>query len=737
MSLLTRARDWLFRASLEDSDRLGVWSMVRGTEPSEFQRSGTEVRRQGWERNAVVNACARAVVDIVASVDYQVCRSQADGSLEEIQHHEAADLLNMEPRVGISGYHHRAATGLNYCLYGNGFWVLERSGRKRITGVRLLHPERLKYVTLNSDDQITRFDWRDNQGMTHESPAEDVIHFRDLTAAPDGLFGYPRAAAALGDIAADDEATQYVRQIVGNHGVPGLIVGSKGATDPDDLRQAEDRFNDRMVGKGGRGRTVFVNGEELVFEQIGFNLNQLEFPDLRAITREDICTSFNVDPRMVGIGSAGGSDGGLSGVQFREARFRLIQQAVIPVMKSIESELNRWFMPEWGDRLYIRFNPDTLSELTEDETTTSTRVIAEVAAKLRTVEEGRELLGLETDYDPTHHLAGEGSLTAVKVVLAQADMDPVEKAQAMVEAMPPAPNQVGAGNSTPPSRPQLMRGLDAGMLQLLPGPIEHRAVLATDAERAAYWGAFDARATEEEPTLLQRLHDLFGNEWVRIAALVAAAGAGHTMAHLMEQVARLYAPDGPLAAAWAESLRAPIRDILASGARHTARQAPLGAAPVPAPQLLAAARRQAQDLAANVTRTTFDQIRGLLATAEAQGFDAQRIAQLLREAVFGLGMDQRVRTITRTVIPAALNAGSYYAAVESHAFQSKLWVTQRDERVRDSHVHAEGEGWIPIEKAHGNGLQHPGDPNGDASEVINCRCTQAFSHLAADRMNAA
>ena len=45
-----------------------------------------------------------------------------------------------------------------------------------------------------------------------------------------------------------------------------------------------------------------------------------------------------------------------------------------------------------------------------------------------------------------------------------------------------------------------------------------------------------------------------------------------------------------------------------------------------------------------------------------------------------------------------------------------------DERLRDSHYLCEAQGAIPVDQPFQNGLRYPGDPDGDASEVVNCRC---------------
>jgi hypothetical protein len=100
-------------------------------------------------------------------------------------------------------------TANQYFLYGNGFWVIERNGRRGIPrGIRVVPAEDVQFVWLAANtDTILSYDWRDLQGHTHaHEPVENVMHFRDLDAT-DGLFGYPRLAAALLDISADSEAS--------------------------------------------------------------------------------------------------------------------------------------------------------------------------------------------------------------------------------------------------------------------------------------------------------------------------------------------------------------------------------------------------------------------------------------------------------------------------------------------------------------------------------------------------
>lgn len=60
-------------------------------------------------------------------------------------------------------------------------------------------------------------------------------------------------------------------------------------------------------------------------------------------------------------------------------------------------------------------------------------------------------------------------------------------------------------------------------------------------------------------------------------------------------------------------------------------------------------------------------------------------------------------------------------AKEKGANIVKQWDSTLDSRTRESHQKLDGE-IVNVNEKFSNGLMYPGDPNGSASEVVNCRC---------------
>ena len=84
----------------------------------------------------------------------------------------------------------------------------------------------------------------------------------------------------------------------------------------------------------------------------------------------------------------------------------------------------------------------------------------------------------------------------------------------------------------------------------------------------------------------------------------------------------------------------------------------------------------------------------------------------------------RTKTIARTEghrIQQTSTADAQQAAKDKGADVVKQWDSTLDGKTRDSHRRVDGE-IRELDETFSNGLMYPGDPNGAAAEVINCRC---------------
>lgn len=120
----------------------------------------------------------------------------------------------------------------------------------------------------------------------------------------------------------------------------------------------------------------------------------------------------------------------------------------------------------------------------------------------------------------------------------------------------------------------------------------------------------------------------------------------------------------------------------------------------------------------NTKQMTSKVLRGIL-----NGDSIPTIANSLT-AVIGNNTASAIRN-ARTMTTSAENGGrldSYKSLDSQGVVQKKVWEATPDDRVRDSHLDIDGEEQ-DIDHVFSNGCMFPGDGNGPADEVWNCRCS--------------
>lgn len=118
------------------------------------------------------------------------------------------------------------------------------------------------------------------------------------------------------------------------------------------------------------------------------------------------------------------------------------------------------------------------------------------------------------------------------------------------------------------------------------------------------------------------------------------------------------------------------------------------------------------------------QIQSVMLQGILQGESIPKIATRLANEVGEKNRKAAIRN-ARTMTTGAQNAGrldSYTRAEKMGIENQKQWLATLDSRTRHSHRMLDGE-TVPLKDNFTNGLEYPGDPNGDPSEVYNCRCT--------------
>lgn len=135
-------------------------------------------------------------------------------------------------------------------------------------------------------------------------------------------------------------------------------------------------------------------------------------------------------------------------------------------------------------------------------------------------------------------------------------------------------------------------------------------------------------------------------------------------------------------------------------------------------------RRHALKRATSIMGTLKREVRKVLVESFADGTGEAGTAKAIRERIGKQLSATNAARIARTEMHTASTIGSDQAARSTGLTMIKEWAAAEDSRTRESHNAADGQE-VPIDEPFsvgGASLMVPGDPNGPAKEIINCRC---------------
>lgn len=141
------------------------------------------------------------------------------------------------------------------------------------------------------------------------------------------------------------------------------------------------------------------------------------------------------------------------------------------------------------------------------------------------------------------------------------------------------------------------------------------------------------------------------------------------------------------------------------------------------PEVRAFLEERAYENGVRIVGTTADLLKQAIATANSEGLTVQETANLIRD-VFAVRRDQAL-TIARTETVRAYNFTTIEAWKQTGLVEEIAWLTAHDEAVRESHRAIDGDK-VKLGERFDNGLRWPGDPDGPAEEVCNCRCVPDY-----------
>ena len=385
---------WLSRPS-EAKDVDALYRLFGGSTPDPEWPASTFSNHveQGWNKNELVYSCIEEKATSFPEGTLRVYDALGRRG-EPLQGHPLRRLLS-SPNPLVTEFDMFELLVLHLDLAGNAFWekVYDRAGR--LVELWPVRPDRIR-MKRNGRQVAYGYAVQD----TSKTVPIDVVHFK-LPNPVDWMVGSPPMRAALRATALDNEATDFVKALLQNHAIPGVVVKLAqldSVLDEATTERLKAKWKQSYSGKR-RGEPAFLQ-TGMDVQELGLNLKDLEFPDLRTISESRICMAFGVPPIIVGA-KVGLDRSTFS--NYAEARKSFWEQTLMPLQRRIRDTITAQLLPDLLDggpgsrglrNVSVRWDNSEVLALRESEESRWSRATEAFRAGGLTVNDYRRELGL-------------------------------------------------------------------------------------------------------------------------------------------------------------------------------------------------------------------------------------------------------------------------------------------------------------------------------------------------------
>ena len=389
---------------------------------------------EGYNANAVVNAAIREIATSASMPEYRLMRELPDGGSERLKN-ELAFLLD-HPNDGQEQAEFVETLVVYLMVSGNAYVMRVRNGSRRIVGLRLLRPDRVK-VQIGNDGTVAYYEYT-LDGRIYTLAAEDVAHLK-LPNPYDDVYGLSPLQVVAKYVNLDSSISGFLRAYFSNAGVPaGILKVNRRITSQQEADAARTKWRSSFSGpRGWHG--IAVLDEDAEYQQVAPNIADMDASTITAQTETRICAAFGVPPILIGLQS--GLDASTYS-NYEQARSAFWDETVSPLIHRLEGFFERVLeIPETEDgSVEVKADMDGVRAYQEDADAVSKRTVEQYQAGIVTLNEARAALG----YDPVDR----GDLRRVPLNVVEVDPDGAAmSAQPAALAAPEVDElkQIGAG----------------------------------------------------------------------------------------------------------------------------------------------------------------------------------------------------------------------------------------------------------------------------------------------------
>ncbi len=362
-----------------------------------ISQPGTDfARRVGTGMNSsVVMATIQWIQRAMQTAPALVEQRQSDGDWEKLHDHPMSALLE-SPNDFYAGSHLFAATVLSYLTDGNAYWFIVPNGLGRPLELWYVPHWLIRPVFPQDGSEFISFYEYTPGGRRLRVERENVVHFRHGLDPKNIRLGVSPLISALAEIWTDMEAANFIASLLGNSGIPGLLITIKGDVilpGAPEMEMMKQYVFEHTTGPK-RGQPMMVSGETSV-EQLAWDPQQMNLTAASDRSEERVTALFGIPATVVGF--AAGLETSDVGSTMKARLNQAWTNGVIPLQDNMADTLARQLLPHFGNPSgkRVQFDRSEVAALQEDQDKIWARVGKAVNEQWVPVDLAQRMAGLD------------------------------------------------------------------------------------------------------------------------------------------------------------------------------------------------------------------------------------------------------------------------------------------------------------------------------------------------------
>jgi len=354
-----------------------------------------QLAEEGYQQNAIVYRCVNEIANSASRVEINLFRGD-----QELDQHPLLDLL-YDPSPMCSQVEFFQALYAYLQISGNSYILGVGGDNQPPTELYNLRPDRIrikagKRATPEAYHYIIGGQVVESYDVDQATGKSKIKHIK-LFNPLDDFYGMSPIMSSSIDIDQHNLANKHNVNLLQNGARPsGAVVfkpkdetGAQIQLSETQRSQLVNDINQRFGGTGNAGKPMLLEGD-FDWKEMGLSPKDMDFTQLKHMSAKDIALVFGVPSQIIGIPDS------QTYSNFSEAKLALYNETIIPLLDRVQSDLNEWLTPQFGDDLELRYNIDSIPAMAEQRRRVFESVTAGVQNGILTRNEAREQLGYET-----------------------------------------------------------------------------------------------------------------------------------------------------------------------------------------------------------------------------------------------------------------------------------------------------------------------------------------------------